>query len=66
MSTVKKNKASKGLQSGEMRSSKASLLEVMCITQRTRMVFKIIQGMGELLCSQLSHLSSRYADPGFT
>lgn len=44
MSTVKKNKASKELQSGEMRSSKASLLEVMCITQRTRLLFKIIQG----------------------
>lgn len=46
MSTMKKNKAGKELQSSEVGSGKASLLEVICMIQSTRLVSEIIQGLG--------------------
>lgn len=46
MSTMRKNKAGKELQSSEVGSGKASLLEVMCMIQSTRLVSEIIQGLG--------------------
>lgn len=46
MSTVKKNKAGKELQSSEVGSGKASLLEMMCMIQSTRLVSEIIQSVG--------------------
>lgn len=46
MNTVKKNKAGKELQSSEVGSGKASLLEMMYMIQSSRLVSEMIQSVG--------------------